>query len=131
MTISEDYKIVSYDDLIATLIARRQELGLSQIELDYVSGLQEGYSGKLESWRHPNSGRKLGKVSMRLLLEALGVVLIVMTKDGNVLPRKHGRRLGPDDREPAWPNPAIVLKRERSNKATMQPTRAPGPAQMS
>lgn len=116
MKVPEECTIVSYDDLIATLVKRRHDLGLSQGDVDYLSGLQEGYTGKVEAWTHPSSGRTLGRISMPLLLEALGVVLVVMTKDGQALPRRAGQRLGQGVPEPAWPNPAYVLKRTPISK---------------
>lgn len=115
--IPEDCGIIRYDDLIGVLVKRRHDLGLSQGDVDYISGLQEGYTGKIESWRHPKSGRTIGRISMPLLLEALGVALVVVTKTGEVLSRVHGRKPGAIDHQPAWPNPEIVFKRDRSNKA--------------
>lgn len=108
-----DCQIREYSDLIATLVARRHELGLSQGDVDYLSGLQEGYTGKIESWRHANSGRTLGRISTPLLLAALKVNLVLVTEDGEILRRKHGRRLGQGDHEPAWPSPGMIFKQRR------------------
>src|SRR4051794_38299023 len=40
--------ISEYQQLVDALIKRREELGISSIELDARSGMQEGYTSKLE-----------------------------------------------------------------------------------
>ena len=85
VSISPECQIRQCRDLISALVQRRKALGMSQLALDYRAGLQDGYIGKLESWTHPTSGRKMGRVSMPLVLEALGVSLALITKDGEVL----------------------------------------------
>ena len=64
--------------LADVLARRRKALGMSQLELDERTGLQVGYVGKLEAWRTPKYGRKLGNVSLPLMLEALGLALLLV-----------------------------------------------------
>jgi hypothetical protein len=71
-----------YGELISAFVKRRKALGLTQADVDYRSGLQEGYTGKIESWQHPTSGRGLGALSLPLLMKALGVVLVVKPLPG-------------------------------------------------
>lgn len=66
-----------YRGLMGALKARRLALGWTQLEVDERAGLQDGYTGKLEAWDRDN-GRRLGPLSMGLLLEALGVSLLVV-----------------------------------------------------
>ena len=55
-----------YSQLRQALAARRRQLGLRQLDLDEKSGLQNGYSGKLEK-----GIRKLGDLSLPMLLAGL------------------------------------------------------------
>lgn len=66
--------IQTYEDLLHRLRCRRNELGLSQLDLDQICGFQDGYTGKLELGHRP-SGRGLGDMSLPTLLDALGVRL--------------------------------------------------------
>lgn len=66
----------NYRGLMNALKARRKDLGLSQLEVDDKSGLQDGYCGKLEAWDRDN-GRRLGPVSLDLLLDTYGVGLVL------------------------------------------------------
>ena len=71
-----------YNDLIELLKGARQAKRWPQIELDDRSGLQLGYTGKLESYRHPRSGRYVGRVSLPLILQTLDLALMaVRVKD--------------------------------------------------
>ena len=69
--------ITQYDELVEALVKRRKELGLSSIELDAKSGVQEGYISKLENYDRPQ-GRGVGKDSLPLWLGGLkcGIVLV-------------------------------------------------------
>jgi predicted DNA-binding transcriptional regulator AlpA len=69
--------IRNYDDLVDALIARRDALKLSCIELDARSGMQEGYANKLENWRQ-DYGRGMGPDTFPLWLGGLkvGIVLV-------------------------------------------------------
>jgi len=61
------------DGLVAALKARRYELGLPQLEVDEIAGLQNGYCAKIESRM-----KNLGPVSLGCLLGALGLELHVV-----------------------------------------------------
>lgn len=67
--------IRSYAELHAALRQRADQLNVSRLVLDEVSGLPGGYCSKLLS---PNRTKKLGALSMQLLLGALGVKLAVL-----------------------------------------------------
>lgn len=68
-----DVRIRSYEDLVAVLRARRVELGLRQLELDEIAGLQGGYTGKIEC-----GSKGFGPMSLTALLGALGLELVAM-----------------------------------------------------
>lgn len=74
--------IQNYDELVDALIARRDALKLSCIELDARSGMQEGYTNKLENWRQ-SYGRGMGPEVFPLWLGALKVGIVLVD-----LPRK-------------------------------------------
>jgi hypothetical protein len=57
----------TYDELIGVIAFRRRELGMQQLELDDVAGLQDGYTGKIEC-----QDRRLGLMSGPAILGALG-----------------------------------------------------------
>ena len=63
----------SYPDLIAVLVRRRRELGLTTSELDDVSGMQLGYVAKLE-----NGSKNLGPMSFDTMLSALGLRVVLV-----------------------------------------------------
>ena len=65
----------SYADLHAVLRERAEALDVSRESIDYASGLQNGYSSKILSPRPP---KRLGPLSMGLMLETLGVALIAI-----------------------------------------------------
>lgn len=67
--------VASYDELIDAIRTRKAELGLSDATVDSISGLAAGHTGKLLG---PAQVKTLGKVSMGLLLQALGLVLVVV-----------------------------------------------------
>lgn len=62
-----------YDDLIAAIVHRRRALGLSQLAMDHVTGLPDGYQGKLEA-----KVKAFGPKSLPLVLQALGLKLAVI-----------------------------------------------------
>lgn len=70
--------ILTYDELVAALRKRRVDLGLSQMTVDNMSGLQSGYTGKLEANPRSDHARGLGRVSMPLLLSALGCAMVLV-----------------------------------------------------
>jgi hypothetical protein len=79
--------VSNYSELIACLRQRAETLNISNVVLDDVSGLQDGYSGKLLSL---NPKRTLGRLSLGLMLGALGLRLIVV-EDREALKRVKGR----------------------------------------
>lgn len=110
-------KIVGYDALVNALIARRHQLGWSQLELDERAGLQSGYTGKLEAWRGPQ-GKVAGVTSLPRWLQALGLAFVpVVTVAGSV--DEQARALAARK----WP-PLKPWKRPQRKKR--KPTAAPG-----
>ena len=65
-------KVSDYTQLVQVLDSRRRQLGLRMTDVDYTSGLQEGYAAKLICGM-----RKLGPVSLPLMLETLGLEILV------------------------------------------------------
>jgi hypothetical protein len=65
--------VKSYDDLHQLLRARAEELNVSRQTLDEAAGLTPGHASKLLS---PTPIKKLGAVTMTLMLQVLGVRLI-------------------------------------------------------
>ncbi|MEJ1932586.1 hypothetical protein WDZ92_20315 [Nostoc sp. NIES-2111] len=78
--------IRDYADLIQALRARKAELGLTNVQLDALSGLQEGYSGKLMADAGKRCWRALGPVSLPLMLSGLRCHLILIA-DNDGAPR--------------------------------------------
>ena len=69
--------VTEYKHLRELIAARRRELGLRQLEVDDLAGVQSGYTGKIECGL-----RSMGDMSMGALLGALGLHLIVMRTAG-------------------------------------------------
>lgn len=68
----------THEALIAAMRKRRQELGLSQLDVDHMSGLATGYCAKIEaSLTNPSAknARSIGRESLPLMLGALGLEL--------------------------------------------------------
>ena len=68
-------KIRDYDQLRASIAARRRALGMRQLEVDEKSGLQSGYAGKIEA-----GVRRLGPLSLPMLLAALDCDLVLLPR---------------------------------------------------
>lgn len=68
---------VDYPQLRALIAARRRELGLRQLHVDDIAGLQGGYTGKLEC-----GDRHFGDMSLGSILGALGVGLALVRPAG-------------------------------------------------
>jgi hypothetical protein len=64
-----------YDGLHRAITARTASLGITRLELDHLSGNQEGYSGKLLA---PSHYKKFGKVSLGNTVGALGCYLLLI-----------------------------------------------------
>jgi hypothetical protein len=65
-----------YPQLLQALDARRRQLGMTMLDVDCKSGLQNGYSSKLLV-----GIRKFGLLSLPLMLQTLGVELLVAPRD--------------------------------------------------
>jgi hypothetical protein len=61
-----------YSGLRRAIAARRRALGWTQLEVDYRSGLQDGYTGKLEA-----GVKNLGDLSLSLMLETLSLEIVI------------------------------------------------------
>lgn len=59
--------------LINAIVRRRRALGLSQLALDQITGLPDGYQGKIECGMK-NPGLK----SLSLILQALGLGIVLV-----------------------------------------------------
>jgi hypothetical protein len=62
-------EIADYDDLWRGIRGRVDAMGITREELDHLSGLQEGYSGKTLG---PKQRKKFGNVSLGSTLGAIG-----------------------------------------------------------
>jgi predicted DNA-binding transcriptional regulator AlpA len=69
--------ITDYRAFVDAMITRRNALKITSIELDALSGMQEGYASKLENWGRMQ-GRGIGPEIFPLWLGALrvGIVLV-------------------------------------------------------
>jgi len=67
--------VASYSDLHSALRARAEELKVTRLSLDAVSGLQSGCAGKVLA---PTPVRGLGRVSLGPMLQVLGLRLAVV-----------------------------------------------------
>ena len=74
--------ICTPEDLRQAINDRREELGISLLALDHVSGCQSGYSAKLLARRAPIKG--LGELSLPTLLGALGLHLVLVSDDAAI-----------------------------------------------
>lgn len=78
---------VDYPGLRGLIAARRRELGLRQLEVDDLAGVQSGYTGKLECGL-----RHFGDMSLGSILGALGLSLVAVRATGahKHQPLEHG-----------------------------------------
>jgi hypothetical protein len=67
--------IASYDEVIDAFRARADELELSRLEIDRLSGLADGHSSHLLAKKYT---QRLGPVSLLLMLDTLGLRLLVV-----------------------------------------------------
>jgi hypothetical protein len=67
--------IATYDDVIDVFRARADELELSRLEIDRLSGLADGHSSHLLAKKYT---QRLGPVSLLLMLDTLGLRLLVV-----------------------------------------------------
>ena len=82
--------ISDYRTLIETCRARADELGLSRLEIDRLSGLPAGYTGKLLGNaalddvgfpRKKSSSRKMWPVALESMLGVLGLKILLIEDD--------------------------------------------------
>lgn len=92
----------NYDGLVGLMRSRREELGLTCVELDALAGLQDGYTSKVECYPS-NHHRTLGIVSLPLMLGALGLVLAVVKVEPPRAVRKFHKTLPPKQIESQGP----------------------------
>jgi predicted transcriptional regulator len=67
----------TFEDLRSALVARRHAVGLTQVDMDAITGLADGHVAKIES-----GARRLGPVSLPILLEALHCDLVLVPRAG-------------------------------------------------
>jgi hypothetical protein len=72
--VAEPIIIRDCSDFVDVVRARRDELKLTHEQIDYISGMQSGYTSKLLA---PKPLKKLGPVSLWLIATALGLRITV------------------------------------------------------
>lgn len=109
--------VVDYSGLVATFCERTEQLELSRLELDRITGLPSGYSGKILS-KQPV--KTIGLNSLGPVLGGLGLILCVLedpaARDRTLALRTRfdpsNRRVGnncnPKKSASAQPAPAVV-----------------------
>jgi hypothetical protein len=85
-------EITDYDDLLAALRARADELEISRETIDHIAGFPDRYAGKILSLSHP---RRIGLRSLGPILSALGMKLIAVADD-SALERNRSRMVKRD-----------------------------------
>ena len=58
--------------------ARSDELGLSRAELDRIAGLPSGYAGKILSVGKRKHPKRMGMISLEIVLVTLGLKLVLI-----------------------------------------------------
>jgi predicted DNA-binding transcriptional regulator AlpA len=73
--------IVDYGEFVDAMVSHRAKIQLTTIEVDARSGMQEGYTNKLENWERAY-GRGMGPEVFPLWLGGLrlGIVLVELPK---------------------------------------------------
>ena len=94
--------VATYPELRDALRERRLELGLTQLELDYLSGVQDGWTGKAEC-----SAKRWGQMSLACALGALGLRIVLVEDEGGV-PRQTAEMAAMSRRRPAKRPPAAL-----------------------
>lgn len=87
----------SYEALIVAIRERRIELGLSQLAVDHLAGMPEGYQAKLECrLTNPNArnSRSIGAETLPILMHALGLQLGIFADRRSAEPGKFDPSLG-------------------------------------
>jgi hypothetical protein len=70
-------------EIAAAMNARRLQLGLTIAELNEIAGFAGGYTAKIFA---PGYDKSLGKLSLPVLLESLGLRLAIISDDGAIPP---------------------------------------------
>lgn len=69
--------ISDYSEFVDAMVRRRYVLKMSSLEADAITGMQEGYTNKLENWERPY-GRGMGPDTFPLWLGGLRVGLVLV-----------------------------------------------------
>ncbi|YCI03318.1 helix-turn-helix domain-containing protein [Ensifer sp. D2-11] len=85
--------ISDYGELVNALKKHRENLKMTAIELDARSGMQEGYTIKLENWERPDYGRGAGPDTLPLWLGGLRLDIVLVTLPR--APRNYQQRAKP------------------------------------
>jgi hypothetical protein len=92
-----------YEDLIALLRARLDELDITFLTLDELANFSAGLSAQLLA---PHCARSMGRRSLAAVLGALGIVLVAVEDAealSRVLPRLQKRKPNEAHRQPVAP----------------------------
>lgn len=114
--------IGDYRGLIETCRARADELALSRSEIDRLSGLPSGFSGKLlgQDGSAPKQ-KRMWPVSLELMLGALGLKILLI-EDETATARTLSMRVPVDHRQQRFHNTSRL-----SPKLLTPPSRPSGP----
>jgi hypothetical protein len=74
--------IGDYRGLVETCQQRAVELGLSRLEIDRLSGLPSGYSGKVLGNGNSTKPKRLWPVGLEAMLGALGLKILLIEDEG-------------------------------------------------
>lgn len=89
-------RTVSYEGLVGALKERREQLGMTQLQVDYKIGWSENSLNKYENFKR-QWGKHLGSQSLPLILTALGLELVIREKGDHVAVVQPSRYFGPGD----------------------------------
>jgi hypothetical protein len=116
--------VTGYKGLIETCRQRANELALSRLEIDRLSGLPSGYSAKLlgkdNSEPKPQKQKRMWPASLELVLGTLGLQIILI-EDYAATSRTLSRRTPVDERNQRFGNVCNPAK----NKGKPVPKIAP------
>jgi hypothetical protein len=114
--------VTSYRTLVETCRARADELDLSRAEIDRLSGLPAGFSGKLlgQDGSAPKQ-KRMWPVSLELMLGALGLKILLI-EDEAATARTLSMRVPVDHRQQRFGNTSRITP-----KPLAAPSRPAGP----